>query len=60
MMPKRLNPKKTVTHDELLMAQIIQMDTSASLLFKKGVITQAEFFDKLKQFKAEYESRKKS
>jgi hypothetical protein len=59
-MSERLDFKKTVTHDELLMAQIIQMDTSALLLFEKGVITQEEFFDQLKQFKAEYESRKRS
>jgi hypothetical protein len=60
MMPERLDPKKAVTHDELLMAQIIQMDASALLLFEKGVITQAELFDKLKRFKAEYENRKRS
>jgi hypothetical protein len=30
------------------------------LLIEKGVFTQEEFFDKLKQVKAEYESRKRS
>jgi hypothetical protein len=59
-MSEKPDPKKAVTHDELLMAQMIQMDTSALLLFEEGVITQEELFERLKQFKAEYESTKRS
>jgi hypothetical protein len=59
-MPDKPDPKKPFTHDDLLMAQMIQIDTIALLLVEKGVFTQEEFFDKLKQVKGEYESRKGS
>jgi len=59
-MPKKPDFKETVNLQELLMAQMIQIDTISMLLIEKGVFTQEEFFDKLKQVQAEYESRKRS
>ena len=59
-MPKKLESKETVNLQELLIAQMIQIDTISMLLIDKGVFTQEEFFEKLKTVKAEYENRKRS
>jgi hypothetical protein len=43
---------------ELLMAQMIQLDAVSQLLIEKGIITDEEFVAKLKQVQHQYESRK--
>ena len=53
-----LSNKDLVTFKELLMANSIQVDALAQLLIEKGLISQEEFFAKLKQVQAEYDSRK--
>jgi mannitol/fructose-specific phosphotransferase system IIA component (Ntr-type) len=58
-MPKMPDPRETANLQELLMAQMIQIDTISNLLIEKGLITQEEFFKKLKAVKAEYESKKR-
>ena len=40
------------------MAQMIQLDTISQLLIEKGIITEKEFYTKLKQVQAEYQSRR--
>jgi hypothetical protein len=40
------------------MANSIQVDALAQLLIEKGIITQDEFFDKLKQVQADYQRNK--
>ncbi len=57
-MAKRLSDKEVVTQQELLMTQMIQIDAVTQLLIEKGVITEEEFFTKLKQVQHEYQSRK--
>ena len=57
-MAKKLDPKELVHFKELLMANSIQVDAVAQLLIEKGIITKGEFFTKLKQVQAEYQSRK--
>ena len=59
-MAEKLDPKKLVDFRELLIANSIQVDALAQLLIEKGIITQEEFFEKLKQVQAEYQSRKSS
>jgi len=59
-MAKKLDPTDLVSFKELLMANSIMADALAQLLIDKGVITQNEFFEKLKQVQAEYQSRQKS
>lgn len=49
-----------VTTDELLMAQMIQIDTISQLLIEKGIITEEEFFTKLKQVQLQYRTAKGS
>lgn len=59
-MSDKPDPKAPFTHSDLLMAQMNQIDTIALLPIEKGVFTQEEFFEKLKQVKAEYEHRERS
>ena len=45
-----------VTSDELLMAQMIQIDTRSHLLIEKAIITEDEFYTKLKQVQLQYKT----
>ena len=57
-MPEKLNDKELVTFEQLLMSNCIQVDAPAQLLIGKGIFTEQEFYAKLKQVQAEYETRK--
>jgi hypothetical protein len=57
-MAERLDDRQVVTGEELLMSQMIQLDTITQLLIKKGIFTEQEFFMKLKEVQVEYQSRK--
>jgi hypothetical protein len=52
-----LDPNDLVTFEELLMANSIQVDTAVQLMIEKGFFTHDEFFTKLKQVQAEYQSK---
>jgi hypothetical protein len=52
-MPEKLDPDELVSFRELLIANSIQIDAMAMLLVEKGVITNEEFFAKLKQVQME-------
>ncbi len=56
-MAQKLDDSELVSFKELLMANSIQTDALAQLLIEKGLITQDEFFTKLKQVQAEYQSK---
>jgi hypothetical protein len=51
-----LDSNDFVSFKELLMANSIQVDTAVQLLTEKGFFTEAEFFRKLKQDLAQYQS----
>ncbi len=53
-MAEQLDPKELVSFKELLMANSIQIDAVAQLLIEKGIITDDEFYTKLKQIQMEY------
>ena len=53
-MAERLDPKDLVSFKELLMANSIQVDALAQLLIEKGIITEEEFYRKLKSVQADY------
>lgn len=57
-MAQKLDDNDLVKFKELLMANSIQVDALAQLLIEKGLISREEFFTKLKEVQAEYESRK--
>lgn len=57
-MAEKLDEKELVTFKEMLMANSIQVDALAQLLIEKGIITEEEFYSKLKEVRIEYERRK--
>jgi hypothetical protein len=57
-MAKKLNDKEIVSYEELLMANVIQTDAVTQLLIEKGIITEQEFYTKLKQVQGEWESKR--
>ena len=48
-MAEKLDDKELVTLKEMLIANSIQADALSQLLIEKGIITEQEFFIKLKQ-----------
>lgn len=48
--------KEVVTADELIMAQMIRLDAIAQLLIEKGVVSEEEFYSKLKNVQAQYQN----
>jgi beta-N-acetylglucosaminidase len=59
-MTEKLDPQQTIDFKELLIAEMIEIDTITQLLIEKGIITQQEFLSKLKQVKHEYENKRRS
>ena len=59
-MAEKLNDSETVSFDELVLANTIQIDALSQLLIEKGLITENEFFSKLKEVQHEWESKKSS
>ena len=47
--------KEVVSTDELLMAQMIRLDAIAQLLIEKGLISEDEFYSKLKNVQEQYQ-----
>jgi bacterioferritin (cytochrome b1) len=56
-MAQKLDQDELVSFRELLISNTIQMDTVTRVLIEKGIITDEEFFDKLKQMQMEYKSK---
>ena len=48
-MAEKLDEKDLVSYEELLMANVIQTDAVTQLLIEKRIISEQEFFTKLKQ-----------
>jgi hypothetical protein len=48
--------KEVVTTNELVMAQMIRLDAIAQLLIEKGVVSEEEFYSKLKNVQAQYQN----
>jgi hypothetical protein len=56
-MAEKLDPKETVTFKELLITNMIEIQAGFQLLIEKGIITEQEFYSKLKQVQSEYQSK---
>ena len=56
-MAEQLDPKELVSFRELLTANSIMVETLTKLLMEKGIITNEEFFTKLKEVQAEYHKK---
>lgn len=57
-MGQQLNDKELASFKEMMMANSIQVDTICQLLIEKGIISEQEFFTKLKEVQIEYQKRK--
>ena len=56
-MAEQLDQDELVSFRELLISNTIQLDAVARLLIEKGIITDEEFFAKLKEVQMEYKSK---
>ena len=59
-MAEKLDDKEILAFKELLMSNSIQVDAVAQLLIEKGIITEEEFYIKLKQVQGEYERKSRT
>lgn len=57
-MATQLDPNELVTFKELLLSNSIQIDAAVQLLIDKGLITEQEFFAKLKQVQTQYQAKR--
>ena len=56
-MAEQLDNEELASFRELLISNTIQLDVVTRVLIEKGIITDEEFFDKLKQMQMEYKSK---
>ena len=56
-MAEQLDPKERERFQELLMANSILIESLTYLLMEKGIITNEEFFTRIKQVQAEYQKK---
>ena len=56
-MAQKLDQDELVSFRELLISNTIQLDVVTRVLIEKGIITDEEFFVKLKQVQMEYKSK---
>jgi hypothetical protein len=47
----KLDPKETVSFEELLMSNVIEQEALIDLLEKKGIITKSELLEEVKRLK---------
>jgi hypothetical protein len=57
-MAEKLDDSETVSFDELLLANVIQVDALSRLLIEKGLIKEQEYFTKLKLVQREWAAKK--
>jgi len=58
-MAEKLDQNELVTFKELLMANTYQTDALLQLLIEKGIITEQEFYLKLKEVQSQYQKPEK-
>jgi len=56
-MAQQLDQDELVSFKELLISNTIQLEVVTRVLIEKGIITDDEFFVKLKQVQAEYQRK---
>jgi hypothetical protein len=50
-MAEKLDPRETVSFEELLMSNVIEQEALVNLLEKKGMITKAELVEEIKRLR---------
>jgi hypothetical protein len=58
-MAQKLDPKETVSFEELAYSNMMEQEALVRLLTKKGIITKKEFLDELEQVAGEMEEKQK-
>jgi hypothetical protein len=58
-MTEKLNEKELVTFKEMPMPNSMLVDAASQLLIEKGLITEDEFYNKLKEVMYEYQEKQK-
>lgn len=58
-MATALDPKQTVSFEELLMSQVVQQEALTRLLMEKGIFSKKEFLEMAKVVNAEMKSKQK-
>jgi hypothetical protein len=56
-MAEKFDPEERVRVQEVLMANSIMIETLTQLLMEKGMISNEEFFAKLKKVKTDYQRK---
>ena len=56
-MAEKFDPKELARIQEVLMANSIMIETLAQVLMDKGIISNEEFFTKLKKVKKDYQRK---
>jgi len=51
-MAEQLDPKETVTFEELLMSEVIQSEALMNLLDRKGIVSKHELLEEMKRVQA--------
>ena len=54
-----LDPKQTVSFEELLMSQVVQQEALTRLLVEKGILTKEEFLNTIKRVNEEMREKRK-
>ena len=57
-MAEKLHQKEITTPEELFWANMYQLDAVTQLLIEKGIISEQEFFTRLKQVQGEWERKR--
>jgi hypothetical protein len=57
-MAEKLDQKEITTTEELFWANMYQLDAVTQLLIEKGIISEQEFFTRLKQVQGEWERKR--
>ncbi len=50
-MAEKLDPRETVSFEELLLSNVIEQEALVNLLEKKGMITKAELLEEIKRLR---------
>lgn len=53
LMAEKLNPKKTVSIEEVPLPQVIEQEALVNLLVEKGIISKEELLEEIKRLKKE-------
>jgi hypothetical protein len=57
-MAEKLDEKELVTFKEMLMANSIMVDALVQILLAKGLFTEEEFYEKLKEVQVQYATKR--